>query len=216
MKKLIIYDLDGTLADTREDIVQAMNFMLTAMNAPALDRSEITRFVGRGLYHLVASCLRSDDPKRIEKGAKIYRGFYAQHMLDNTVLYPGACEILEYFKNQLQAVITNKPNPFSQQILEALKVAHYFVDIVAGDSNYPKKPDPTAVLSIMKRENILKENTLFIGDSAVDIETGNNAGIQTVVITHGFESEDELKSANPHAIFHDFKGLLEFLKKQGW
>ncbi len=216
MKQLIIYDLDGTLVDTRADIAQAVNHMLAVLNAAPLDPPRIERFVGRGLHHLIKSCLRTDDSKQIEKGTNIYREYYAKHMLDHTVLYPGAKEVLEYFKGRFQAVITNKPNPYSRQILEALGVVSYFCEIVAGDTDYPKKPDPTAVLSIMKREKVQAAETLFVGDSLIDIETGRNAGIETVVISHGFESEEALQSANPAAVVSGFHELLSFAKQKGW
>lgn len=216
MKRLIIYDLDGTLVDTREDIARAANHMLTAFNVPCLDRPTIESFVGKGLHHLIKSCLKTEDAKQIEKGSRVYREYYAKHMLDHTALYPGAREVLEYFKERLQAVITNKPNPYSRQILEALGVAGYFVEIVAGDTDYPKKPDPTAVLSIMKREKVEADETLFVGDSLIDIETGRNAGIETIVISHGFESEEALQSANPAGLVSGFRELLAFTNQKGW
>ncbi len=216
MKRLIIYDLDGTLVDTREDIARAANHMLSFFNVPSLDRPVIERFVGKGLHHLIKSCLKTEDTKQIEKGSKVYREYYAKHMLDHTVLYPGAQGALNFFKDRLQAVITNKPNPYSRQILEALGIAGYFVEIVAGDTDYPKKPDPTAVLSIMKREKVETDETLFVGDSLIDIETGRNAGIETVVISHGFEGEETLQSANSAGVVGSFDELLTFARQKGW
>lgn len=216
MKRLIIYDLDGTLVDTREDIAHAVNHMLKEMAHKPLPQATIEKHVGRGLHHLVANCLGTRDSKPVEKGARLYRQYYAEHMMDHTQLYPGALDMLNYFKDRLQAVITNKPNPFTEQMLKALGVAKYFSDIVAGDTDFPKKPDPSAVLFILQREKIKSDEALFIGDSLVDIETGRNAGIETVVTCHGFTCEEELQSANPHAVVRDFKELLELIKKKGW
>ncbi|HXV27332.1 MAG TPA: HAD-IA family hydrolase [bacterium] len=215
-KRLIIYDLDGTLVDTREDIARSANHMREVFNLAPLDQAVIEGFVGRGLHFLVKSCLQTDDPKTLEKGSKIYRAFYAEHMLDHTLLYPGAKEVLDFFKDRLQAVITNKPNPYSRQILEALGVAGYFVEIVAGDTDYPKKPDPSAVLAIMEREKITSTETLFVGDSVIDIETGRNAGVETVVISHGFEGEDTLQSENPEAVVSSFSELLVLARQKEW
>ena len=216
MKQLIIYDLDGTLADTRKDIVCAMNHMLREMRAEPLPAKEIEAYVGRGLHHLVKSCLKTEDPKRIEKGAKIYRTYYGEHMLDHTTLYPGAREVVEYFKSRKQAVITNKPDPFSRDLLKALGVADYFVEIVAGNSEYPQKPHPAAVFSIMKREGAAPEGTLMVGDSRIDIETARNAGVETVAIAHGFTPRDELKSLIPGAVVENFQEFLELAKKKQW
>ncbi len=216
MKKLIIYDLDGTLADTRQDIIAGVQHMLKVMELPVVDGALIERYVGRGVHHLIQNSMRTDNPKTVEKGIKIYREHYAAHMMDHTRLYPGALEILNYFKKRKQAVITNKPNPFSKDILSALKVADYFSDIVAGDSEFSKKPDPAAALHIMKREKVSAEEALFIGDSLVDIETARNAGIEIVVLTHGFGSENELKSASPAGVFQGFPQLLEYIKEKNW
>ena len=100
MKSLIIYDLDGTLVDTREDIARAANHMLEQMGHPAISVEEVSRHVGRGLQSLIRGCLKSEDPKAVEKGSKIYRDHYARHMLDSSRLYPGTREVLDYFKER--------------------------------------------------------------------------------------------------------------------
>ena len=216
MKQLIIYDLDGTLVDTREDIARSANHMLAEMGLSAISKEEVARYVGRGLFQLVQSCLKTDDPKKIEKGAKIYRAYYAEHMLDHSELYSGAREILEHFKGRKQGVLTNKPNPFSEDLLKALGVGNYFEMIVAGDSEYPKKPSPAAVHAMMHRWKISAQDTLFIGDSLVDIETARNAGVEIAVVSHGFSSRKELQSASPEILVSGFQELLEKLKGLQW
>ena len=216
MKKFIIYDLDGTLVDTREDIARAVNHMLKAMGQPPMEQKTIEKYVGRGLHYLIQHCLQIKDAKQVEKGAKVYRKHYGEHMLDHTDLYPETLKVLDHFKPVKQAVITNKPNPFTCDILKALKVIDYFAEVVAGDSEYPKKPDPTSVQTLMKREGILPQEALFIGDSPIDIETARNAGIETVVITHGFTGEDELKCAAPDHMVQSFSELLALIRAKGW
>ncbi len=216
MKKLIIYDLDGTLVDTREDIARSANHMLSEMGLPSIPKEEVALYVGRGLFQLVQSCLKTNDQKQIEKGAKIYRAFYAEHMLDHSALYPGAEEILKYFKGRKQSVLTNKPNPFSENLLKALGVGGYFEMIVAGDSEYPKKPSPAAVHAMMGRWSVGPEETLFIGDSLVDIETARNAGVPIAVVSHGFSSPEELQSASPEILADGFPELLKELKGLQW
>ncbi len=216
MKRLIIYDLDGTLVDTREDIAAAANHMLARMNGKTLSAEEVSRYVGRGLQALIQGCLGTEDPKTLEKGSKIYRDYYARHMLDSSRLYPGAREVLDYFKERKQAVITNKPNPFSYELLKALGASDYFFEIIPGNSGHPKKPDPGAISHLMKAQKAGPAETLFIGDSLIDIETGRNAGVETVVLTHGFGTPDELQSAAPAAIFENFGELLQEAKKRKW
>jgi phosphoglycolate phosphatase len=216
MKKLIIYDLDGTLVDTREDIFRGVNHMLKELGRPPISNDEIAGYVGHGLYHLMKKSIQSNDEKMIEKGSKIYRKYYAEHMMDHSCLYPGVLEILDYFAGKKQAVITNKPNPFTVDMLEALGISKYFVEIVAGDSDYPKKPDPAAVLAMMKTEEASADETLFIGDSEIDVQTARNAGVETVVLSHGFTDRSELESAAPLAIVENFDELLRLAKKKGW
>ena len=214
--QLIIYDLDGTLVDTREDIARAANHMRMQMGLHPIAAESVSAFVGRGVHALISGCLETEDGKKIEKGTKIYRDYYGKHMLDSSRLYPFAKEVLDYFKSRHQAVITNKPDPFSAELLKALGVADYFFEIVPGNADHPKKPDPAAVRHLMESAEASKEETLFVGDSRIDIETGRNAGIRTVVLLHGFGSADELQSAAPARIFKDFREFLETARKEKW
>ena len=212
--KLIIYDLDGTLVDTLQDITQAANHMLAQLGLPPKSAEEIRRYIGSGLHELVGRCLQTNDHRDIERGAKLYRAFYTQHLLDFSCLYPDAQAVLDYFRAHRQAVITNKPNPYSRQILEALGVASYFFRLIAGDEEFPKKPDPSAVQALMRAAGATSSETVFIGDSLIDIETGRQAGVVTVGIEHGFAENGELSSAD--LLVKNFSSLLEAAKKDRW
>ena len=216
MKQLVIYDLDGTLIDTLEDIARAVNHMTRELEAAPLAVEEVRRLVGHGLHQLVRGCLKTDDARRIERGATIYRAFYAEHLLDHSRLYPGAQEVLEHFKARAQVVVTNKPDPFSRDLLRALGVAGYFLDVIAGDGAYPKKPDPAAVRAMMERAGASPGQTLLIGDSPIDIQTGQAAGVLTVGVLHGFTDEAELAAAGPDALAVDFQALLQLARRHGW
>lgn len=216
MKNLIIYDLDGTLVDTREDIALAANHMLRELKLPELSHSEISGFVGRGVFYLISNCLKSQDLKLVEKGIRLYRDYYAKHMLDHSVLFPGAREILDYYRAQKQIVMTNKPDPFSTNMLKALGVAEYLSQIIAGDTVYPKKPDPQGILAMMEQYKVNAAGVLFIGDSLIDIETARNAGVPIAVLTHGFSDREQLQSQAPELIADSFTELLQILKQKGW
>ena len=216
MKRLIVYDLDGTLVDTREDITRAANHMLTAMGGPALSREEVCRFVGKGLHQLVTGCLKTEDPATIETGRKIYRAYYTQHLLDYSRLYPGASEVLDYFRDRKQAVLTNKPNPYSRDILVGLGVSHFFVEIIGGETEFPRKPDPATLFFLMKKNGANSHETLFIGDSSVDVETGRNAGVLTVAMTHGFSDIEEITAARPDFIIDCFDEVRALAKSEKW
>jgi len=214
--RLIIYDLDGTLVDTLEDIAQAANYMLGELGSPPVAAQQIRRYVGRGVQELVTQCLRTADERRINRGIKIYRAYYAQHLLDYSRLYPGAREVLEHFKGRKQAVVTNKPNPYSRDILIGLGVADYFVEIIGGESEYPKKPAPEALISLMEKNRARPMETLFVGDSPIDIEAGRRAGVLTVVVSHGFAGTQEVAAAQPDLVVDSFKDFLKLAVAHGW
>ena len=213
---MVVYDLDGTLADTRQDITRAANVMRARMGLPPLARIEVCRHVGLGLTHLIRSCLSMEDPVRLEEGRRIYLEHYAAHLLDSTELYPGVREVLDHFQDRAQAVVTNKPDPYSRRILEGLGIAGRFRRIIAGDSGYPKKPDPEALLAILKQEGVPPEEALIVGDSPIDVETGRRAGVASVGVAQGFVPREELEAAGPDRLAEDFRRLLEMAKKEEW
>lgn len=212
-KRLIIYDLDGTLVDTREDIADAANHMRITHGMIPIDDEKIWGFVGKGLFHLVQQCLETEDPKAIRRGAKIYRSYYTKHMLDKSKLYLGVRECLELFKGHKQAVITNKPNPYAETILKELYVYRYLSWLIAGENEFPFKPDPESTLALIKWAKVTPEETLWIGDSDVDIQTARAAGVHVVVLTHGFVSKEKLKAAKPDRLFNDFRALINVAKQ---
>lgn len=215
-KRLVVYDLDGTLVDTRADIAASANHLRRQMGLEPLPDQWVCGYVGLGLKKLVQNVLGTEEESRVEEGMRVYRAFYSEHMLDNTALYPGAREVLEHFRPRVQAVITNKPNPYSRQILEALEVAGYFVEIVAGDSGYAKKPDPASLNAILEREKIAPEEALFVGDSPVDVATGAAAGVMTVAVTHGFSGRKELEESGPAALVAGLREFLELARREAW
>lgn len=213
---LIVYDLDGTLADTRRDIADAANFMRGRMGLPPLAGKEICGYVGLGLKKLIENCLGTTDEARVEEGSRVYRAFYSEHLLDNTALYPGVLDLLKHFKDRRQGVITNKPEAYTRRLLEALGVAGYFPEVTAGDSGYPKKPDPESLLAMMRKEGAEPGGTVFVGDSPIDVETGAKAGVRTVAVAQGFCDRHELEQAAPSHLVGGFADLLALAKKENW
>jgi phosphoglycolate phosphatase len=216
MKKLILYDLDGTLVDTRRDIINGVRYALETLKGPKLTDDEIKDCVGTGLHALIKQVFRTEDEKLADQGSKLYREHYKKHMLDHTHLYAGAREFLEHFKDRKQAVITNKPNPFSTEILTALGVAHYFIAILAGDNGLPFKPDPAAIRHLMEATGATEEEVIFVGDSPIDVQAARNAGVEIVTLSHGFASEVTLREAKPDHIVRDFAELLRLAQEKEW
>ena len=216
--RLIIYDLDGTLIDSRCDIANAVNWALRELGLPELTMEEISSFVGHGVTNLLRGVLAAALSKRtsavqmsdalLERSVRIYRARYAEHLLDETVLYTSVRDVLEHFKGRRQAVITNKPEGFSRRILEGLGIVHYFFKIIGGDQAFQKKPSAEPVLEIVKAAQVKISEAVLVGDSAVDIETGKNAGIKTVAMTYGFGSPKEIEKSAPDFMFDDFRKLI--------
>jgi phosphoglycolate phosphatase len=216
--RLIVYDLDGTLVDTLEDITASANHMLERLGLPPIPASDVRGYVGRGVRELVTRCLGTEDGEHLERGLRLYREHYGRHLLDRSRLYPGARETLEHFKRlgRAQAVITNKPDPYSTQILAGLGVEGYFTAIIAGDTQYPKKPDPASLRALMERSGAAPGETVFIGDSPVDVETGRRAGVLTVAVTHGLADVRELAEAAPEVTVAGFAELVALAAARRW
>jgi phosphoglycolate phosphatase len=214
--RLVVYDLDGTLVDTLEDITASANAMLAALGEPAIGAGEVRRYIGRGLPELIRQCLKTDDPDRLKAGARAYKTHYREHLLDRSRLYPGADMVLRRFTGRRQAVLTNKPNPFTRELLRGLGIEQYFADVIAGDSAFPKKPDPQALESLMAAHGAPGQATLFIGDSPIDVETGRRAGARTAAVLHGLTDEQELRAARPDVVVADFRELLARADAEGW
>ena len=212
MIKLLIYDLDGTLINSRADIAYSVNGMLKQLGFSELSESVISDHVGEGVTHLMKSVLKlsssQDTEQLIERAVKLYRGRYAEHLLDETKLYPGVQKVLEHFKSRKQAVVTNKPEDSSHKILRGLGIDSYFFRIVGGDQKFAKKPSPDSVFELMRFTGAQPKETVFIGDSDIDIQTGKNAGIHTIGITYGFKTREHVENAGPDFIFDDLNALL--------
>ena len=133
-------------------------------------------------------------------------------MLDKSKLYAGVRECLELFKGIKQAVITNKPNPYAETILKELYVYRYLGRLVAGEKEFPFKPDPASTIALMESAKVSPQETLWVGDSDVDIQTARAAGVHVVVFSHGFVSREKLKAAGPDRLFKDFRALINAAK----
>ena len=220
MIKLLIYDLDGTLINSCQDIANGVNWALKELGFGELSVKQISAHVGRGVTNLMAGVLKEtmkqgktpevelDTEKLLKRSIKLYRSHYAEHLLDETKLYPSVHKVLEHFKNRKQAVITNKPEGFSNEILRGLKVDSYFFKVIGGDQQFPKKPSPEAVLEIVRSAQVEPHEAVLIGDSAIDVETGKNAKIKTIAVTYGFSSSKEIERSKPDLILNDLAELV--------
>lgn len=209
VKRLLIYDLDGTLVDTSRDLTQSANHLRSQFGLPPLATAAVVQLVGRGMDRLVAGCLNTDEPDAIARGIDIYRAHYAQHLLDHSRLYPSAETLLQRFHDRIQSVITNKPEGLSCAILTGLGIADYFADIIGGDSGYPKKPDPASLQAVLAKHRVPPQEAVFIGDSDVDVRTGRQIGVETVLVDHGFADEEQRRASQADVRVKNFDELLK-------
>ena len=206
--RLIIFDLDGTLVDTLEDIAHSVNFTLGRLGRPLLHRDTVRQYVGDGLEMLLTRALNGHTDL-LEEAKGIYTVHQTKNLVVNSHLYPGVTETLEHFRSLPMAVVTNKTLEFSEPLLEQLGVRPYFGMIIGADSGLPLKPAPDAFLSVMKSLAVPKERTVVVGDGITDIRAGKAAGITTCAVTYGFRSEEELRKADPDHVIRKMTGLKD-------
>jgi phosphoglycolate phosphatase len=189
---LLIFDLDGTLIDSRLDLAHAVNATRAQAGRGPLPHEQIFSFVGNGAPVLIQRAMgpaASDD--EVAAGLEFFLDYYRHHALDYTVLYPGVRESLDRLHNAGAelAVLTNKPVRISRRILEGLGVAQLFFQIYGGNSFAHKKPHRIGVDTLCAESGIAPEDTWMVGDSYVDVETARNAGVASCGVTYGFQPE---------------------------
>lgn len=200
--RAFLFDLDGTLIDSKLDLVNSVNVMLHEMQRDVLPLTTVASYIGHGAPRLVADALGPDAMEADRKrGLEIFLAHYSKHNLDATRAYPGVVEGLESLQDRPMAVLTNKPAKMSVEILEALGLAKYFRAVYGGDSFEKKKPDPAGALAILKDLGAQPAESAMVGDSDVDIKTARNAGMFAIGVSYGFGQHDH--QAQPADLYVD-------------
>jgi len=188
--RVLIFDLDGTLIDSKLDLAHSVNAMLEHMGRTPLAHEMVYSYVGNGAPMLVRRALgEGATDAECEKGLAHFLAYYRAHMLDNTVTYPGVREGLEKLKGKAMAVLTNKPVRFSEEILNGLGLSRYFQFVYGGNSFEKKKPDPMGVETILRDLAAPPADAMMVGDSDVDIRTARNSGIWACGVSYGLGTE---------------------------
>lgn len=209
--RLLIFDLDGTLIDSKLDLALSVNATRAELGLGPIPHDLISTYVGHGATTLICRALGEHAcDGEVERALAIFLDYYRLHMLDNTVAYPGVVEALEELRDKRLAVLTNKPVVFSREILAGLGIARYFSFIYGGNSFEQKKPDPMGVRKLMTDLNASPRQTLIIGDSDTDILTGRNAGVWTCGVTYGFGAHT-LAAVPPDLVLDDLRELPPLL-----
>lgn len=188
--RVLIFDLDGTLIDSKLDLAHSVNATLEHMGRPPLPHGTIYSYVGNGAPLLVRRALgEGATDAEADTALAYFLSYYRQHMLDNTVTYPGVREGLELVASHPMAILTNKPVRFSQAIVEGLGLARYFRFIYGGNSFEKKKPDPIGVATLLRELKAAPHEAMMVGDSDVDVRTARNAGIWACGVSYGLGTE---------------------------
>lgn len=190
--ELLIFDLDGTLIDSKIDLANSVNAMLAHRGSAPLPNELIYSYVGNGAPVLVRRALGPEATEEaVALGLEYFLAYYREHMLDFTRLYPGVKETLDRLHDAgvKLSVLTNKPVNFSTTLIGGLGLAEHFFRIYGGNSFPEKKPSPVGVEALLSESGAARERTLMVGDSAVDIRTARNAGVRACGVTYGFQPE---------------------------
>ena|ERR1700681_210787 len=207
--RALIFDLDGTLIDSKLDLIHSVNAMLREMKRPQLESETISGYIGHGAPQLVARAMGgSATEEELKHARQFFLGYYEDHKMDNTAAYPGVAETLERLIHMPMAVLTNKPARISMRILKALGLEKYFRAIYGGNSFESKKPDPFGAATILRELAVAPQESMIVGDSEVDVQTARNAGMLAAAVNYGFGVHD--RAAHPADIYLErFSDLVE-------
>ncbi|MBI4490846.1 MAG: HAD-IA family hydrolase [Deltaproteobacteria bacterium] len=213
MKKeidLLMFDLDGTLANTGQDLANSVNYVRFRFDLEPLEDRLVYGHVGRGVEHLVRSSLPEKCQHRFREAMELFLEHYEDHLLDTTVLYPYVKETLHYFGKKRRVVVSNKLHRLTVSVLRGLGIETCFDAILGGDSVAQKKPDPEALNQVLTAFGISPVMALMVGDGDTDIEAGKRAGVLTCGVTYGLGKREEVIATEPDLLIDNLSQLTEY------
>jgi len=207
---LLIFDLDGTLIDSKRDLADSVNAMRAWMGRHPIPDDRVYSYVGDGAPMLVRRALPGASEEDLERALRYFLTYYREHMLDATTLYPGVREALDrlHGAGAPLAVLTNKPVRFSERLIEGLGLARHFFRVYGGNSFPEKKPHPMGIEKLMEESGAARERTVMVGDSAVDVRTARNARVQACGVAWGFQPET-FADAQPDFVIGEMGELVD-------
>ena len=208
---VLIFDFDGVIIDSRDDIASAVEYSLKHFGRPPLPRDEIISYIGWGADNLIRSCFKGCDDEVIREAISFYKKYYLDNSVKETKLYKNVEETLDFFKGKKIALVTNKPEDISLSILDKLGVADRFNIVIGPESLKKLKPDPEGILKVLDAFGEDPKKTIMIGDTYTDVEAGKAAGTYTCGVTYGIGSTEDLLKASPDYIVDDIIKLTDII-----
>jgi phosphoglycolate phosphatase len=207
---LIMFDLDGTLANTGRDIAAAVNYVRRSLGLGSLTAPEILRHLGLGLEFLIRGVLPPTHEQFISYAGEIFLDYYRDHLLDTTVLYPHVIETLDHYAGKKKAVISNKPTQATIAILDGLGIQSRFDMVLGANSTQRKKPHAEPLNHVLEHVKVAPRKALMVGDDRPDIEAGKSAGVHTCGVTYGLGSKVGMLQAGPDRVIDDLLELRDY------
>ncbi len=211
--KLIVFDFDGTLVDTSEDLAEAMNTSLRKMGLKPVSRNKVWGYTGDGTPLLIKRILRDEGHHELYKELfNLFLNYYEEHYMDFAHPMDGVEETLKHLKNVKMAVLSNKYRRFVVKLLNEFGLKDYFFAIYGKDSFEKSKPDPYPLLKIMENAGVAREETIFVGDSKNDILISNNVKVKCFIVPSGVTPVEDMLKLNPFKILNNFTELEKYIK----
>lgn len=211
--KGVIFDLDGTLADTLEDIRLCVNQTIATLDRPSLTSSDIRPMIGNGVREMLRRASQIEDPEALNQIVATYRSFYADGMLKNTRLYPGVPSLLDRLESARTSmcILSNKSHEFTKPICDELLRGWSIFAVQGSTDEALRKPNPTHAVALAERMQLAPASIAFVGDSPTDIATARNAGMIAIAVTWGYRNRQLLVDSKPDHLIETVGELTECL-----
>lgn len=215
----ILFDLDGTLLDSKKDIAQATNAALFHMGCEPMTEETIYTFVGHGVRELIRGALGKGPREREDAALEYFNTYYLAHCTEHSRLFKGGEALLSelQLRGVQMAILTNKPKYFTDRIVSDLNLAKYFGFFVSAEGGYPNKPDKTGAQAILDHFGVSPNEALMVGDSVVDLQTAENTGLDCALMLNGFSPRAEILALKSRAtyVFEELEELLVLAAHHG-
>ncbi len=213
-KELVIFDLDGTLIDSRDDIARAVNTTFVEMGYGEVDRDTIRDNIGWGVRALLERLLPCEDEATLERARGLFLEHYSENLVVDTHLYEGVVPTLRGLKERGKtlALVTNKPLGLSERIMDGFAIREYFTVILGGDSVRNKKPHPEPIIRVMRQTGFGPASTIYVGDTGADMDASRGAGVDFIAVAYGFADIEELLRRGCKQVVQRIDELLQVIR----